>query len=133
MNRKPQPFESFELKEAIWSLELEHWTSFPHFCSWTQAYFQILDSDDLAIDVFLRREHLYKSHTSLKKKVNISIILFVAQLFTNVSYTNMNIQEKDASNKKIVGVILLMKEGTTVTSTSQIHCLSNREFVSYSK
>ena len=47
----------------------------------------------------------------MKKKVNISAILFVAPLFTNVSYTNMNIQKKDASNKKIVGVILLMKEG----------------------
>ena len=48
---------------------------------------------------------MYKSHTSLKKKVNLSTILFVSPLFTNASYTNMNIPEKDAS-KRIVGMIL---------------------------
>ena len=69
----------------------------------------------------------------MKKKVNLLTIYFVAPLFTNVSYTDLNIQEKDASNKIIVGVILLMKEATTLTSTNQIHCLRNREFVSSSK
>ena len=57
----------------------------------------------------------------------------MAPLFTNISYTDLNIQENDASNKRIMGVMLLMKEGATLTSTSQIHCLRNREFVSSSK
>ena len=29
MNRRPQPFDAFELKEAIWSLKLKQSTSFP--------------------------------------------------------------------------------------------------------
>ena len=99
----------------------------------TQDFLQILDGGDSEIEVFLRRAHLYKSHTSLKKKVKLSTNFFVAPLFTNVSYTDLNIQDKDASNKIIMGVILLMKEGATLTSTSQIYCLRNREFVSSSK
>ena len=57
----------------------------------------------------------------------------MAPLFTNVSYIDLNIQEKVASNNIILGVILLMKEGVTLTSTNQIHYLRNREFVSSSK
>ena len=56
---------------------------------------------------------MYKSRTSLKKKVKLSAFFFVAPLFTNVSYIDLNIQDKDASNKIIMGVILLMKEGAT--------------------